>query len=424
MADGTGRLTPPGQSAATTPAQTPPRGPAHRPARNPLGLGRLGLWWHFRHGVQQPIQPVDLPTIVGDGRVLLHVSEGTETAAQQVCRKLLTGRRNLAILRCGSNDIPNPGDVATAEALIAATQPRCLLLLGNELPAALIIASERAGVPMILAEARFGSDEMGWSMQAAMRRHLLAGMQVILVTDPGSYAIALRMGADQARVRMTGPVAEIREPLTCNERERITLAQLMRGRHAWFAAAVPEAEERAVLDAHHAALQHSHRALLFLAPADPARIDPLADIIEAGGLTVARRTLDEDPEEDVHVMITDGPTEMGLWYRLAPVTYLGGTLSGEDHEARHPFEPASLGSAIVHGPVTGRHPTEWQQLDDARAARPVANAEALATAVTELSQADLTAALASAAWTVSTGGAEVTMSICAPVLAALDREAA
>jgi 3-deoxy-D-manno-octulosonic-acid transferase len=199
------------------------------------------------------------------------------------------------------------------------------------------------------------------------------------------------------------------------------MAQLLRGRHAWLAASVPPDEEAAVLAAHHAALAQSHRALLFLAPRGPDRIDPLAEAIEASGLVVARRSWDEDPTDEVQVMLTDGPTEMGLWYRLAPVTYLGGTLSGDDTAARHPFEPAALGSAIVHGPHTDRHATEWQQLGGAGAARQVADAEGLATAIAELSQPDLIATLASNAWTVSTGGADVTMRICAPVLDAIGK---
>ena len=218
---------------------------------------------------------------------------------------------------------------------------------------------------------------------------------------------------------MTGPVAEIRDPLPCSEAERSVMAQLLRGRHAWLAASVPPDEEDAVLTAHHAALAQSHRALLFLAPRDPDRIAPLAQAIEACGLTVARRSWDEDPTDDVHVMLTDGPTEMGLWYRLAPVTYLGGTLGGDDAAARHPFEPAALGSAIVHGPHTDRFATEWQQLGGAGAARQVATPEDLAASIAELSQPDLIATLASNAWTVSTGGADVTMRICAPVLDAI-----
>ena len=177
-----------------------------------------------------------------------------------------------------------------------------------------------------------------------------------------------------------------------------------------------------MLEAHNAALHLSHRALLFLVPDTAERADALAAEIEASGLIVARRTADDEPTEDVQVMISDGPTEMGLWYRLAPVTYMGGTLSGDDENSRNPFEPAALGSAIIHGPATDRFATEWRQLDGGGASRRVSDAAELATAIAELSQPDLTASLASSAWTISTGGVGVAIQIAEPVLAVL-REA-
>ena len=75
--------------------------------------------------------------------------------------------------------------------------------------------------------------------------------------------------------------------------------------------------------------------------------------------------------------------------------------------------------AIVHGPATARHATEWQQLDAAGAARQVADAAQMADTIAELTQPDLVAALASSAWTISTGGADVANRIAAPVLEAL-----
>lgn len=376
------------------------------------GIGRLGLWWQARRaGVPDGAAPPDIPP--GGGPLLLvQVSPDARAAFAQVQRRLMRKRPDLRILDAGD---PGP---AVAEALMGA-DPAALLLLGSDLPPALILAAARRSLPIILAEARFAPEDTGWTLRASARRELVRQIRAILVTDPASQAIALRMGADRRRVTMTGPVAEIRDPLPCSEAERSVMAQLLRGRHAWLAASVPPDEEEAVLTAHLAALAQSHRALLFLAPRDPDRIDPLAHVIEASGLIVARRSLDEDPTEDVQVMLTDGPTEMGLWYRLAPVTYLGGTLGGDDAAARHPFEPAALGSAIVHGPHTARFATEWQQLGGAGAARQVSGAEELANAIAELSQPDLIATLASNAWTVSTGGADVTMRICAPVLDAI-----
>lgn len=378
------------------------------------GIGRLALWMQRgRIPARDDAAAPEIPS--GTGPLLLvQVAPEARAAFAQVQRRLMRSRPDLRILDTGD---PPP---VQAEALMQAG-PDAVLLMGADLPAALIQAASRRGLPIVLAEGRFSPEDTGWTLRASGRRELLRQVRAILVTDPASRSIALRMGADRKRVILTGPVAEIRDPLPCSESERSVIAQLLRGRHAWLAASVPPGEEQAVLTAHHAALAQSHRALLFLAPRDPDRIAPLAEAIEAGGLTVARRSLDEDPTDDVHVMLTDGPTEMGLWYRLAPVTYLGGTLAGDDAAARHPFEPAALGSAIVHGPHTDRFAAEWQQLRDAGAARQVADDDDLAAAIAELSQPDLIATLASNAWTVSTGGADVTLRICAPVLDAIGK---
>ena len=387
----------------------------------PGALGKLGLWLHLR-GPSRPSEPPSVPGNAGPV-VLMHVSAHAEAAAQQVRARLTATRRDLVVMRIGEEDLVDPGrDMTAADALIEATRPRCLLLLGADMPGALITAAVQRDIPVVLGEARFGAADTRWSLRAGMRRDLLRQMRAVLLADPASLATAIRMGADPARLIMTGPVAAIHEPLPCTEPERQALAELMQARHSWLAAAIPEDEEQAVLDAHMAALRQSHRALLFCAPRDPARIEPLANAIEAAGLNVALRIRDEDPTDEVQVVITDGLTELGLWYRLAPVTYLGGTLNGDDHAARHPFEPAALGSAIVHGPATGRHQTEWRQLDGAGAARQVANAAELANAIAELTQPEMIAALASNAWTVSTGGADVTLRICEPVLAAIEAD--
>ncbi len=383
------------------------------------GLGRLALWLELR-GAAETDTRYDLPT--GKGPILLiRATPDARIAEHQVRRRLSAARPDLRIVMIGDmaepNTLPDPGNsLAAAEALITATAPAALLLLGPDLPPALLTAAERHDLPVVLGEARLDPDQTTWGLRGSLHRQLLTALRTVLVTDPASHIAAVRMGADPARVVMTGPVAEIRDPLRCSESERSGFAEMLDGRPAWFAAAVPPDEEQAVLAAHHAALRQSHRALLFLSPRDPARIDALADEIEATGLTVARRTRDEEPTDEVQVMITDGPTEMGLWYRLSPVTYLGGTLMGDDVAARHPFEPAALGSAILHGPSTARHLTEWQQLQGAGASRQVKDADGLAAAVAELSQPDLIATLASNAWTVSTGGADVANRICAPVL--------
>lgn len=409
------------------------------------GLGQLGLWLHLRsragHATARPATLPPVPPGTGPALVL-HVSPDAPNAERQVLRRLLALRPDLRVIRLaapadagggtGADLADDPGhdpgndpgdDPVLMRQLLDSARPRALLLIGSALPVALIAAAEERGLPVVLAEARLEAAQArstrSWGLNALLRRQLLQSMAAVLAADSASETAALRMGVARERLDMTGPVTQIREPLECSEAERTAMAHLMEGRHTWFAAALPPAEEEAVLAAHEAVLRHSHRALLIVAPSDATRADALAAKAEAMGLSVARRAAEEDPQPDIQVLLTDGLTEMGLWYRLAPVSFMGGTLSGDDSAARHPFEPAALGSAIVHGPMTGRHATEWQQLDRAGAARAVTGEAALAQVMTELTSPEMIATLASNAWSVSTGGADVAIRIADRVFEAL-----
>lgn len=378
-------------------------------------LGSLGLWLELRRKRGGRLQNLQLPP--GKGPLLiLRATPEAAAASVQVVNAMRKAAPDLRLLVLGSDDLPDMADdPVAAPQLLAEAQPRAILLLGDELPAALISAAEAAATPIIMGQIVI-RDGRRWGMERSVQRRLLETAEVICVTDEASRKAALGMGLEASRIRLTGPVTEIRNPLPGFEGERMTLAAMLRGRHVWLATALPVAEEEAVLQAHLAALRHSHRALLVLNPADPAEADAMADRFEAGGLIVARRNADEDPTAEVQVQIAEDAQELGLWYRLAPLCFMGGTLSGENAAARHPFEPASLGSAIIRGPQLGQHEVVWRQLDGAGATRRVRDAADLAAAVTQLSQAQQVATLAANAWAVSTGGAGVALEIARPVL--------
>lgn len=385
------------------------------------GLGRLGLWLHLRQGSEVSDQ-ITLPK--GQGPLLfLCTSPSRRSAAARISTLLKKARADLRIHELGSGGNVDPDtDSDLMRHLLEQANPFAVLLLGSDLPAALISGAVGRNIPVILGEANLEPQELRWTLNAGMRRDLLNSLSMIFATDTASHEIARRIGIAPRRVRMTGPITEIRDPLPCNEAELSVIADLLNGRHSWLAACVPLSEEEAVLAAHRAALRQAHRTLLLLIPASAERVGPLVELCEQNGLIVAQRAMDEEPVDDVQVLITDSPEELGLWYRLAPVTYMGGTLSGDDSETRHPFEPAALGSAIVHGPATGRFATEWHQLDAGGAARQVAGPDELANTIAELTLPELVADLASNAWTVGTGGAGVAMQIATCVLDVLNRD--
>ena len=120
--------------------------------------------------------------------------------------------------------------------------------------------------------------------------------------------------------------------------------------------------------------------------------------------------------------IVDNPAEYGLWYRLSPICFLGGSLFGPG-ALRDPMEAAALGSAILHGPEAGPYGAILGRLNAARAVRSITSAVGLGEALSEVLAPDRTARMAQAAWAVATDGAEVTMKTATLIRRLMDGEA-
>ena len=295
-----------------------------------------------------------------------------------------------------------------AQAFLGHWRPDLAVMLEGALPAALIEQGHAAGMPLFLVNGRMHPGHQGWFRRTfGMNSTLLQRFERILVQDAATARQFRRMGAPSWRMETAGRLDQGNRALPCTEAERDALAALLRSRPVWLAVSVPELEEAAVLAALNQALRLSHRLLLILVPENPARGPALAEAITRQGLNVSLRSRDEDPDQEDQVYIADVEGELGLWYRLAPVCYMGGTLVNGTRP-RHPFEAAALGSAIMHGPVTGDWSEDYASLAANRAAQPVRNAAELGEAVGDLMAPDKAAQLAHDAWAVASSGAVVT----------------
>jgi 3-deoxy-D-manno-octulosonic-acid transferase len=304
---------------------------------------------------------------------------------------------------------PPPDTPAAARAFLDHFRPALAILSDGELRPALMAELALRKVPLLMVDARLPylvPQRSGWF--PGLMRQVLSGVDSVIAVDDAAGRAFTRAGAPGDRVRADGRMEEGSRALRCNEAERAALVRQFGTRPVWLAASLPEAEEAAVIAAHREVLRLAHRMLLVIVPEDPARSDTLArQIEEAEGWTVARRSADQEPNPETEVYLADNPSEFGLWYRLAPITYLGGSLLGAGC-LRDPFEPAALGSAIVHGPRAGAWAASLARLADARAARPLRGPGELGDALGDLLSPDRAARLARGAWAVSTSGAEVT----------------
>lgn len=302
---------------------------------------------------------------------------------------------------------PPPDTAAKASAFLTYWQPDLAIMAEGELRPALLLEAADRRVPMLMVDARAPyllKAHNGW-FPGLMRSSLQTFRKVLTVDDAAAKACR-RAGA--VDVDVVGRMEEASAALGYHEPERAFLAALMATRPVWLAADVPVAEEAAVIAAHRAALRLAHRLLLILVPQDPDRAPILAQQMEASeGWTVAQRSLEQEPDPETEVYIPEAGAEYGLWYRLAPVTFMGGSLLG-DGCVRSPMEPAALGSAILYGVKSGEFGPVFGRLGAALAARAVGSVGDLGDALSDLLSPDRAARLAHAAWRVASDGVEVT----------------
>jgi 3-deoxy-D-manno-octulosonic-acid transferase len=312
-------------------------------------------------------------------------------------------------------------NVPAAEAFLTHWRPDICLWTGGDLKPALLICAARQNIPLYLVDADEAYlERASWRWFPDMPRAVLGLFTEVLARNEGAARLLRRFGAPERIVSVTGAFQEGAMTLPFNSAEREEMANLLRSRPLWLAAKVQRAELEVVLEAHREVSRLAHRSLLIIAP------DVLEDSAEIRRILTERdwRTAvwseGELPSETTQVILADTKGEMGLWYRLAPVTFMGSSLVSGQH-GRDPNEPAAHGSAILYGPNVGRYLNRYSRYAEAGAARIVRDAATLTAAVQRLIAPDQAAVMAHAAWDVASKGAAVTDRIQDMLLDRLDR---
>ncbi|MEA2796236.1 MAG: 3-deoxy-D-manno-octulosonic-acid transferase, partial [Bradyrhizobium sp.] len=118
-----------------------------------------------------------------------------------------------------------------------------------------------------------------------------------------------------------------------------------------------------------------------IVPRHPGRGEAIARTIAASGLHVALRSREESPTATTDIYVADPMGELGLFYRLAPIVFMGGSLVA--HGGQNPIEAVKLGASIVHGPHVFNFTDVYEALDSAGGAR---RADTLEVLVKQLGQ--------------------------------------
>jgi len=251
-------------------------------------------------------------------------------------------------------------------------QPRVGILMETELWPNLIHAAARAGVPLMLANARLSArSARGYARLPALVRACLQRISVVAAQTEADAARLEKLGARATHV--TGNLKfDIAPPQAQLERGAAWKAN-WGSRPVLLAASTREGEEAPLLRAFADAAPAD--VLLVLVPRHPQRFDEVAGLIEAAGLPYQRRSEETPLAAATRVLLGDSLGELFAYYAACDVAFVGGSL--QPLGGQNLIEAASVGRPVLVGPHTFNFEEATRLAIEAGAAIRVSDAAAL-----------------------------------------------
>ena len=253
-------------------------------------------------------------------------------------------------------------------------RPSLALFIESDLWPNLILSSAARRLPMVLINGRMSQRSFPrWSRMSGTISALLGKFEVCLAQSnlDGERFAALgsRNVVTTGNLKLDVPAP----PADSAKLER--LMSVTRGRPIIVAASTHPGEEEILCEAHRTLAGFFPSLLTVIVPRHADRGEAIARTIEACGLHAGLRSRGELPTATTDIYVADTMGELGLFYRLAPVVFMGGSLV--PHGGQNPIEAVKLGASIVHGPHVFNFSDVYEALDRAGGARQADTLEAL-----------------------------------------------
>ena len=260
-------------------------------------------------------------------------------------------------------------------------QPSLALFIESDLWPNLILSSAARRLPMILINGRMSHRSFPrWRRVSSTISALLGRFELCLAQSELDADRFSALGGRNVTTTGNLKLDVAAPPADAARLERLLAAT--RGRPIVVAASTHPGEDEIVAGAHRALAGFFPGLLTVIVPRHPARGETVVRMLAASGLRVGLRSREELPTAATDIYVADTMGEMGLFYRLSPVVFMGGSLVA--HGGQNPIEAIKLGASVVHGPHVFNFGDVYQALDQAGGARTADTAEALAQQLGEL----------------------------------------
>jgi len=332
------------------------------------------LWMHAA-SVGETISILPVLTVLTSRSPDLHIlmTTGTLTSGALLAERLpAMGLSDRVSHRFAPLDVP-----AWVRRFLDHWRPDAACFVETELWPNQLHACRKRGIPLFLLNGRLSEGStIGWRRAPGFARYLLQSFQHVQARTPLDAERFRSLGA--CRVDNPGDLKLAAPDLPADQDELDRLRRVLGDRPVWLAASTHPGEEALIATVHRRLVLEQPGLLTLIVPRHPDRGASIA-----AELGAPRRSAGEDPPAGGGLWIADTLGELGLWFRLASVVFVGRSLIAPGG-GQNPLEPARLGCAMAVGPYTGNFIDHVAMLREAGGLEEVADVDGLTRFVADM----------------------------------------
>jgi len=253
----------------------------------------------------------------------------------------------------------------TVRRTLKALCPEAVLIMETELWPGFLRECERQHIPVVVLNGRLSERSFRrYRLFRGFMSRVLRGVSLaIMQTEPDAARLRL-LGIATEKVKVSGSLKFDAGTLPLNDELTAALGARFNfnGDSPLILAASTHApEERIVIEAVKQLIAHTvPTARLLIAPRHPERFGEVAALIEASGISWARRSASQQAiDGTAKVVLLDTIGELQSVYPLATIVFVGGSIAKTG--GHNILEPAAVGACIL----TGAHTYNFREIVEA-----------------------------------------------------------
>ena len=250
-------------------------------------------------------------------------------------------------------------------------RPDLAVRVESEIWPRILLELNKKKVPSFLFNARFSKKSLKKiENQAGSAQLIFSLFNEIHVQENKTLEKLMNIGVPREKLALTGSLKDSAKKLVFDEHNMKQFLEAASKQNIWLAACTHAGEDEIVLKAH-----KKIGGILLIAPRHIERSKDIANLSRSMGLITQLRSEAPELRKDTVVYIADTMGEMGLWYSMVNIAFIGGSLV--ERGGHNPIEAAQLETFILHGPFTYNAEEKYHQLNSLGIAVQVENVDTL-----------------------------------------------